>query len=221
MLLNGQSVNQYLAGYPLDGLRYGYHSNVFSVRVGTADAVVWRIYDPYVQAYATASAGPGTDTPSCGQQGLQGEIGPTGPKGDPGPAGPQGPTGPEGLQGQLGPAGPQGEPGLAGSQGPTGPAGPQGPAGPIGPQGQVGPVGPQGPVGPIGLQGQIGPMGPQGPAGPKGDIGPAVPNSFLLLPPGVLAPPGYTLLGTFTEEAVQPPTGTARTKLSIAIWKKN
>ena len=91
----------------------------------------------------------------------------------------------------------------------------------------VGLQGPQGPKGETGATGARGPAGPTGPAGPKGEPGAAIPGSYVLLPPGVPAPAGYTLLGVFSEESVRPPGDGDHDKddrkftLQIAIWRKN
>jgi hypothetical protein len=71
---------------------------------------------------------------------------------------------------------------------------------------------------PTGASGPAGPAGSTGATGPQGPAGAQVPGPYLLLPPGVRAPAGYVLLGTFTEEAIKRPAGAARIKLAIAIW---
>lgn len=102
-----------------------------------------------------------------------------------------------------------------------------GPQGPVGPKGDAGATGPAGATGATGAQGPAGATGATGATGPKGDSGAAVPGSYLLLPPGIPAPAGYTLLGVFTEESIKPAgdgdhdEDDKRFKLQIAIWRKN
>ena len=146
-----------------------------------------------------------------GPQGLQGVPG------DIGPAGPQGNQGPQGIPGPAGPKGDKGDPGVPGVQGLKGATGADGG---IGPQGVPGPVGPKGDVGPVGPAGVPGPPGMTGPAGPQGPPGPQISGSYLLLPPGVPAPAGYVLVGTFDQQSVQPPVGSSQIKLTIAMWIK-
>ena len=87
----------------------------------------------------------------------------------------------------------------------TGPAGPQGPVGPIGPAGAEGPQGP---------------VGPQGPIGPKGPTGEGlIPCSLLLLPAGVLPPPGYAFVGSTTFN-VSPEGESRNVRYVIYIYQK-
>lgn len=74
---------------------------------------------------------------------------------------------------------------------------------------------------PVGLVGPAGPPGLQGPAGPAGTstagVDPVV-GSMLLLPVGVAAPAGYTLVGT-TMMPVQ--TASGYKIVSICLWRKD
>ena len=151
----------------------------------------------------------GTQGPA-GPQGAAGATGPPGAHGDAGPVGPQGRQGPQGSPGAAGPTGAQGPQGEIGPPGATGNQGPPGPAGPIGAQG------PQGPAGPTGAQGV---RGPQGVAGPEGA---QYPGSLLMMLEGTPPPPGYTRIGVFVEERIDPDGrgGQRPTRLRVVLWVK-
>lgn len=93
-----------------------------------------------------------------------------------------------------------------------------GPQGPPGPEGPVGPPGPPGPQGPQGERGLTGPVGPAGPAGPQGQPGPTWPSgSLLYLTPGAVPPPGFTLVGNFSQKLAGPGGQT----LVISVYRKD
>jgi hypothetical protein len=85
-------------------------------------------------------------------------------------------------------------------------------------------------MGPAGLAGHAGPTGLAGPTGPAGLTGPAGPgapsHSYLYLPLGTPAPPGYVLVGAFVEDRVIPvgygdgDRDDRSFRLTIQLWQK-